>query len=472
MKNDDKYTNRMLHLKVVARTTEDYHKILNDIKLYRMVVDKALCLIHMAHCLSTDLNKVSPKKEKEFNSFLVDVADREIVLQLARLMGGAEASSSKASHFVCELIPLIRKELEHIYPKLFNAVSDELSRDLLQAAIEEAYKIYTQKDPILKVRRNKLIANYERPLPNVSNIGMKVLRFYDPKDPKYGESRVCCGVTEENNEFKIWFSLGTSKDSKEKRLWLVAHGEFENKGEMQTKKLKSFLDRNLLHKMVTNKLQYCDMVFNVRDGRLTVNIPYKVEIKDVKTDPSKQLHVGFYHEEGKPKGKDGKDLSDVGKDFFIHVQVPTTGGSDKFKHYKIPVNNVIEHLKQIGAIRSRAELRKDCCMTRGLRTGDKNLRDIFRSRVNDISKNRDLFVKDNNQLWSKSIIEFAQRWSCGTIKIYLQPDMDFLGQSWAFGQLSDFIEYKAKSCGILVERIESEGVKKFMDFFKTKEEEE
>jgi transposase len=214
------------------------------------------------------------------------------------------------------------------------------------------------------------------------------------------------------------------------------------------------------------------MVFNARDGKITINIPYKVPVMEAKVDTARQLHVGFYHEEGKPKGKDGKDLSDVGKDFFIHVQVPLGGGVDKYRHFKIPVNNVVEHLKQLAIARSRAELRKNCCMTRGLKTGIQKQREQFRTDANTVSRARDLFVQDNNHLWSKSIVEFAQRWHCGTIKVYLSKDLQFLYGTWPFSQLTDFIEYKGKKCGVNVEKITSEGTEKFLEFFKDKEEEE
>jgi hypothetical protein len=389
-------------------------------------------------------------------------------------------------------MPIISNQLETCYPKLINEISDVFGRDILVAAISKAYKVYTQKDALLKVRRDRLIYNHDRPLPNVCNIGLQALRYYDPNDAKftdkknmviskktekpisryYGKTRVCCGVTEENGEFKIWLSLGTSKEAKEKRLWFIAHGNFENKGEIQNKKLKSYFDRNWLHKMANNEVRYCDMVFNARDGLITINIPYKVPVSECKVDVKKQLHVGFYHEEGAAKGKDGKDMSDIGKDFFIHIQVPLGGGVDKYRHFKIPVNNVVDRLKALDIMRGRAELRRDCCMTKGLRTGDVAMKNKYRADTNTVSRARDLFIQDNNHMWSKSIVEFAQRWHCGTIKVYLPKDGNFLYGTWPFGQLANYIKYKGKRVGLTLDRITSEGVDKFLALFKGKEEEE
>ena len=455
---------RSLYINVVAKSTDEYRRVQNTIRLYRVVVHKLVALLHFVYTLSSEVTYTKMPDDKKLGvseKFIKIAPNFKEAQVLAKFLGGPDVSTCKGN-FVAEFLPYARRYLDTIHPDIVADILPRFDRDILVDAVSDAYRFYTQKDPVSKIGKHKYIANDEGEIPKLEHIGMPIIRYCPTNDPSWtkGEARSACGVIEQDKELLIWVSAGTAKAAKDKKVFLVAEGEFEMKGAPARKSLKNdHYAREILRRMASNEIRYDTMVINEREGKLKLWMSYKVPRVSLGLPTDKCLHVSFNLEDGKVhESRDSTekdDLSDVGKKMLIHVSIPENAGIDKYRKFSIPVNTEIDqllYLEKLGALR---KLQCNSCFVRGLRRTSSPGKDHFKEIRNKVTKRRTNYTRDRNHYWASTIVEFAKRWKCGMIKIHCLDNLglDSMKLTWPAAQLYTYIKYKADQFHINVEEV-------------------
>lgn len=175
---------------------------------------------------------------------------------------------------------------------------------------------------------------------------------------------------------------------------------------------------------------------NERDGKIFLTMSYTAPDKEAKADSEKTLTIYF---------------NDESKDMYINCE-----GSDKLQGDKISVTGIYDHLIDMQYIADRYAKQKESAGNPRRVWGSRKFYKAIQNRITNITKRRELFLKDTNHLWSRRIVDNARRWNCGTIVAVNMPEREMFCQPWNWGQFKFDLEYKAKEWGATVKYVTQE----------------
>ena len=276
-----------------------------------------------------------------------------------------------------------------------------------------------------------------------SHMGMSVLCAPD-SNAKFA------WVHERGEELFITLQAGRKED----RFDLVAHGAVVDFGAKKsfTPKLNPG-DRRMLHKLAIGEWQLATPTLNLNDdGRLFLQLPH---VRDARRgnnferlDKTKVLDVAFkfMHGYDLPRRKKDTGKNDA-KDYVIHCFLRDTSWV-----FRVPVNDVVADMKRNSAQQGALERRRDC-----RRKWRRGLVKPLRERVHKLTMSRTERQLDAIHAWTRWIANMADRWLCGTIRVFGPPDGASEGLlldgsiPWQWGEFTKKLTYKAKEMGMVVE---------------------
>ncbi len=208
--------------------------------------------------------------------------------------------------------------------------------------------------------------------------------------------------------------------------------------------------KRLLHKLATGEWKLTTPTINLNnDGSLFLHVTYVAEARRGENfehlDKKRILEVCFKRVRGselpRRKNDTGKDDDKV---FVIHCF--ERGTTRKFR---VPVNDVVADMNRYAAQHRARELQRDC-----RRKWRRGLVNPLKEKIRQLTKKRELRQRDANHAWTHWIVKMADRWSCGTIKVFGPPDGAEAGLlldgtlPWRWFEFMTQLNYKAREAGM------------------------
>ena len=186
-------------------------------------------------------------------------------------------------------------------------------------------------------------------------------------------------------------------------------------------------NRIIVDRILSGEYSVCDSSVQVKDNEFFLLLTYKQPVVNNTLDSNKIMGI------------------DIG----INRPVSFYIIDEKHQPYQFNLNEHIQH-ERLKLLKQRKTLQQSLKFSAGGHGRDRKMQ-----ALNNFTEKEKLWAKNKNHTITKNIIDIALSYNVGVIKledltgITIDTKNYFL-KSWAYYQLQNFIEYKAKSQGISV----------------------
>jgi putative transposase len=223
-------------------------------------------------------------------------------------------------------------------------------------------------------------------------------------------------IYEENKRYYVDFPLSLSE---KKLLGKIQLSLYLSK--------KDILSRIVIKNIFEGEYEMCDSSFKLQDDDLYLLLTYKFEPKEKNILDRKKI---------------------MGLDVGINRTISFYISDEKYQPRQLEIDNHIHH-EVVKREKTRSKIKKSLSQCKGGHGSKRKTQ----AALNSNKYNSSNWTKSKNHDISSAIIKIATKLGVGTIKMedltgITKNSKSFFMKSWAYDQLQQFIDYKAKSANI------------------------